>query len=316
MFPVDFSYARATCLEHALTLLGEAAEADRDAKVIAGGQSLLPMMKLRLSAPGLLIDIAAIEGLRGVATSGGTTVIGALTTYRDLQREADLTATYPAIGDALSVLADPQVRSRGTVGGCVAHGDPAADLPAVLLALGAHITIAGPAGTRTVALEEFLLGPYETDLAPDELVTAITLPAAPEGQDRPALGMAYEKFEQPASHLPLAGVAVTAEVREGVLASARVAVTGVAPRTFRAIRTERSLPGLPPPALAPTGAGPASGPAAPTPGIAESMAESGLVALSDQHASGPFRVHLAGILASRALARAAARAAGIKGGMQ
>jgi aerobic carbon-monoxide dehydrogenase medium subunit len=313
VFPVDFSYARATGLEHALALLGEAAGDGRDAKVIAGGQSLLPMMKLRLSAPELIIDIGGIEGLRGVAT-GGATVIGALTTYRDLQREASLVASYPAIGDALAVLADPQVRARGTVGGCVAHGDPAADLPAVLLALGAHITITGPAGTRTVALEQFLLGPYETDLAPDELVTAITLPATPGGQDAPALGMAYEKFEQPASHLPLAGVAVTAEVREGVLASASVAVTGVAPRPFRATQAERSLPGLPPPPLAPDGTGPARGSGAVTPGIAESMAEAGLVALSDQHASGPFRVHLAGVLARRALARAAARAAGIREG--
>jgi carbon-monoxide dehydrogenase medium subunit len=313
VFPVDFSYIRATCLEHALTLLGEAAEAGRDAKVIAGGQSLLPMMKLRLSAPEMLVDIAGLDGLRGITTAAGTTIIGSLTTYRDLQRAADLTAAYPAIGDALAVLADPQVRSRGTVGGCVAHGDPAADLPAVLLALDAHITIAGPAGTRAVALEQFLLGPYATDLAPDELVTAITLAAAQPSRTGKT-GMAYEKFEQPASHLPLAGVAVTAEVREGVVGSARVAVTGVAPKPFRATRTERSLPGLPPPPLGPGGPGPVGGPDTVTPGIAESMAESGLVALSDQHASGPFRVHLAGILASRALARAAARTAGITGG--
>ncbi|HTU76933.1 MAG TPA: xanthine dehydrogenase family protein subunit M [Trebonia sp.] len=308
MFPADFSYTRATCLEHALTLLGQAAGDGRDAKVIAGGQSLLPLMKLRLSAPELVIDIAGLQELRGVVADGDTTVIGALATYRDLQREADLTTTFPAMGDALAVLADPQVRARGTVGGCVAHGDPAADLPAVLLALDARVTIAGPAGTRTVALEYFLLGPFETDLAPDELVTAITLPAAP------AAGMAYEKFEQPASHLPLAGVAVTAEVRDGVLASARVAVTGVAPRPFRATRAERDLHGQPPPPLAPAGGGTASAAAARTCPIAESMAESGLVALSDQHASGPFRVHLAGILAHRALARAAARAAGLMGG--
>jgi carbon-monoxide dehydrogenase medium subunit len=309
VFPVDFSYARATGLEHALTLLREAAAAGRDAKVIAGGQSLLPMMKLRLSAPEVLIDIAGLDDLRGVASRAGTTVIGALTTYRDLQRAADLTATYPAIGDAIAVLADPQVRSRGTVGGCIAHGDPAADLPAVLLTLGAGLTVTGPAGTRTVALEDFLLGPYATDLAPDELVTAITLPAAP------ATGAAYEKFEQPASHLPLAGVAVTAEVRDGVVASARVAVTGVARKPFRATRTERSLPGVRPSALAPAGPGSPSGAAAGIPGIAESMAESGLVALSDQHASGRFRVHLAGILARRALARAAARAGETTGGM-
>jgi carbon-monoxide dehydrogenase medium subunit len=303
VFPVDFSYARATGLEHALALLREAATAGCEAKVIAGGQSLLPMMKLRLSAPELLIDIAGLDDLRGVDSGAGTTVIGALTTYRDLQRAAGLTTAYPAIGDALAVLADPQVRSRGTVGGCIAHGDPAADLPAVLLSLGAVVTITGPAGTRPVALEDFLLGPYATDLAPDELVTAITLPA-------PATGTAYEKFEQPASHLPLAGVAVTIEVRDGVVTSARVAVTGVASKPFRATRTERSLPGLPPPAGGPGGPGSPRGAVAGTPGIAESMAESGLVALSDQHASGPFRVHLAGVLARRALDRAADRAAG------
>jgi aerobic carbon-monoxide dehydrogenase medium subunit len=309
VFPVDFSYARATCLEHALALLAEAAEAGRDAKVIAGGQSLLPMMKLRLAAPELLIDIAGLDDLRGIARSEGAAVIGALTTYRELQREAGLTAAHPAVADALAVLADPQVRSRGTVGGCIAHGDPAADLPAVLIALGAHLTITGPAGTRAVALEDFLLGPYETGLAPDELVTSITLPAPAR-----ATGTAYEKFEQPASHLPLAGVAVTAEVRDGVIASARVAVTGVAPRPFLATRTQQSLPGQAPPPRGPAGPGSPGGAVAGVPGIAESLASYGLVALSDQHASGPFRVHLAGVLAGRALSRAAARATGTTGG--
>jgi carbon-monoxide dehydrogenase medium subunit len=293
MFPVDFSYARATSLNDALARLAAEAEAEADVKVLAGGQSLLPMMKLRLAAPELIIDIGGLMELKGVTIKpDGSTAIGALTTYRDLQRDERVTAAYPAIADALTVLADPQVRARGTVGGCVAHGDPAADLPAVLLALGAHVTIAGRDGIRAVPLDGFLLDVYTTDLAPHELVTAITLPPGP-------LGQAYEKFEQPASHLPLAGACAVAEVTDGVLTSARVTVTGVASRPFRSLITERTVAGLPLSAALPDVA---------ALGIAESMAEAGLTALGDQHASAPFRVHLAGVLAGRALARALDRA--------
>ena len=293
MFPVDFSYARATSLNDALARLGAEADAEADVKVLAGGQSLLPMMKLRLAAPELVIDIGGLAELKGATTeSDGTAVIGALTTYRELQRDLRVTAAFPAIADALQVLADPQVRARGTVGGCVAHGDPAADLPAVLLALGAHVTIAGRDGIRAVPLDGFLLDVYTTDLAPDELVTAITLPPGP-------LGQAYEKFEQPASHLPLAGVCAVAEVRDGVITSAKVAVTGVASRPFRSLVTERTVAGLPLSAALPDVA---------ALGVVESLAEAGRTALGDQHASGPFRVHLAGVLARRALARAIDRA--------
>jgi carbon-monoxide dehydrogenase medium subunit len=289
VFPADFSYVRAASLEHALVALDHDA-GQVDIKVLAGGQSLLPMMKLRLARPQVVIDIGEVAELKGVSTEAdGRTRIGALTTYRELQRDPRVTEAFPAVKDALDVLADAQVRARGTIGGCVAHGDPAADLPAVLLALDAQVTIASRTRSRTVGLDDFLLGLYATDLAEDELVTAVTLPAAPPGQ-------AYEKFEQPASRLPLAGVCVVAEVQDGLIAAVRVAVTGIGPRPFRALHSERTVPTH------------HTNPAETPIGIAASLAEHGFAPLADQHATGPFRVHLAEVLAQRALARAADRA--------
>jgi len=293
MFPADFGYVRAGSLAEALVLLEDAAGAeDGDAKLLAGGQSLLPMMKLRLATPSTLIDIGGIPELTGVTTdSDGSTVIRALTTYRTLQRDPSVTRRFPALSDALAVLADQQVRARGTVGGCVAHGDPAADLPAVLLAEDAAITLAGPDGTRRTPLDSFLRGVFATDLAVDEIVTAITLPAPP---GRGSTGSAYEKFEQPASHLPLAGVCAVVTMEEGVITSAGVAVTGVAGRPFRALGTERMLASAPPSDAAIE--------------AAASEVAAGVRPLSDQHASGPFRLHLAEVLTKRALARAIDRA--------
>jgi len=290
MFPADFAYARAGSLEHALDLLAAAHAAGEEAKLLAGGQSLLPMMKLRLAAPETLIDIGGLAELAGVTTGPAGLTIGALTTYRALQQEPRIGGALPAMTDALAVLADQQVRARGTVGGCVAHGDPAADLPAVLLALDARLTLTSAAGVRTTPLDSFLQGIFATDLAEDEIVTAITLPAAA------AEGSAYEKFEQPASHLPLAGVCAVVTMAGEVITSARVAVTGVAARPFRALGTERTL---------------LSAPAAPD-SIAAAAAEvpAGVRPLSDQHASGPFRLHLAEVLTRRALGRAVQRARG------
>ena len=292
MFPADFDYVRAGSLREALALLQTAAGSDEDAKLLAGGQSLLPMMKLRLATPGTLIDIGGIPELSGVTTDpDGATAIKALTTYRALQRDPFVTARFPALADALAVLADQQVRARGTVGGCVAHGDPAADLPAVLLAHDATITLAGRGGTRRTPLDSFLQGVFATDLAVDEIVTAITLPAPP-GRGR--TGSAYEKFEQPASHLPLAGVCAVVTIEDEVITSAGVAVTGVAGRAFRALDTERTLASAPPADAAIE--------------AAASQVAAGVRPLSDQHATGPFRLHLAEVLAKRALRRAVDRA--------
>jgi carbon-monoxide dehydrogenase medium subunit len=294
VFPADFAYARAGSLDDALELLSAARAEGTEAKILAGGQSLLPMMKLRLAMPETIIDIGGIPGLSGVTRdpATGTTVIGALTTYRELQRDPAITETFPAIADALAVLADQQVRARGTAGGCVAHGDPASDLPPVLLALDARVTIAGPSGTREAALGDFLQDVYSTDLAEDEIVTAITVASGPPGQ-------AYEKFPQPASHLPLAGACAAVEIKNGAVTRARVAITGVASRPYRSFHSERILAAAPlTPAL-----------------LASAAAGSGRVSedeavrpLSDQHASGPYRLKLAEAMTLRALTRAVERA--------
>jgi aerobic carbon-monoxide dehydrogenase medium subunit len=307
MFPADFAYARARSLDEALDLLGAAARAGEEAKLIAGGQSLLPMMKLRLAAPQVLIDIAGLTELTAGPSNGDTRTIGALTTYRQLGRERHAgrdgtpapvngapgpDAEIPALADALAVLADPQVRARGTIGGAVAHGDPAADLPAVLLALDAEVVIAARAGGREVALDDFLQGVYATDLAEDEIVTHLRVHAAD------ARGSAYEKFPHPASHLPLAGVCALVRLRDGVIERAAIAVTGISPRPYRAREAERLLAGAPP---APDALAAAAARVTQLDGREVSL-------LGDQHASGPYRAHLAAVLAGRALDRALGRA--------
>ena len=289
MFPADFGYARATSVPHALGLLAEARAAGEEAKFLAGGQSLLPMMKLRLAAPQILIDLAGIDDLKGVkGCDADAATFGALTTYRELERDATVTGRVPALADALAGLADPQVRARGTVGGAVAHGDPAADLPPVLLALNAKLTIASPAGTRQALLDDFLRGVFTTDLAQDEIVTAITV------RTSSARGSAYVKFPHPASHLPLAGVAAVVTMENERIARAEVAVTGISARPYRARHTERTLASSDP------------GPVL----LAEAAAQAAedVAPLSDQHASGPYRVHLAQVLARRAIATAIRRA--------
>jgi aerobic carbon-monoxide dehydrogenase medium subunit len=313
MFPAEFAYARAATLAHAFDLLEQAREEDAEAKLIAGGQSLLPLMKLRLAAPQILIDIADIADLKGITSNQTGTTIGATTTYRALTLDPGLALRHPAMTDALAVLADQQVRARGTIGGAVAHGDPAADLPAVLLALDATVEITARGGTRetgtretgtretrarTVELDDFLLGIYETDLAEDEIVTAITIrdPAGPTlGPAQP--GSAYEKFAHPASHLPIAGVCAAVTLENGSIASARVAVTGISPRPYRARDAERTLLSE-----------------SPRTSLlieqAASAVATGITPLSDHHASGPYRVHLAEVLTRRALTRAVARASG------
>jgi carbon-monoxide dehydrogenase medium subunit len=339
MFPADFAYARARSLDEAFDLLDEAAAAGQEAKLIAGGQSLLPMMKLRLAAPEVLIDIGGLKELRtGGFTAQGASfnmLIGALTTYRQLARDGFYSeglpvehdgqhrriGIVPAIADVLAVLADPQVRARGTIGGAVAHGDPASDLPAVLLALDASVTIAsrkgrhaettlgpehgGPiarrarlrddqnVGKREVPLDDFLQGIYTTDLAADEIVTHVRI------RTRGARGSAYEKFPHPASHLPLAGVCAVLRLKDGRITGAEVAVTGISPRPYRARETERVL----------VGADPAPGTLATAAAQVTALPDGQrLTLLGDQHASAPYRAHLAEVMARRALARALARA--------
>jgi carbon-monoxide dehydrogenase medium subunit len=336
MFPADFAYAHARSLDEALDLLDEAAEAGQEAKLIAGGQSLLPMMKLRLAAPEVLIDIGGLKELGSAGWYGSSHTIGALTTYRQLARQRfvsrdrapafvvngtpSLAEGVPAIGDALAVLADPQVRARGTIGGAVAHGDPAADLPAVLLALDAEVVIAGRPGRhehkssphqrflddsargrrqessadrQTMLLDDFLQGIYATDLAADEIITHVRI------STQGARGSAYEKFPHPASHLPLAGVCAVLRLRDGRIDGAEVAVTGISPRPYRARQTERMLAGADPVE---------SSFAAAAAQVTRRPDGSEATLLGDQHASAPYRAHLAEVLTRRALARALTRA--------
>lgn len=334
MFPSDFAYVRARCLDEALDLLDEAAEAGDEAKLIAGGQSLLPMMKLRLAAPQVLIDIADLDELKRDGFYGQSHTIGALTTYRQLSRQrhvdrdgnptgangaARLVSEAPALADALAVLADPQVRARGTIGGAVAHGDPASDLPAVLLALDAEVVIASRPGRhehkpspprhipgrprpdekpanvekQTMLLDDFLQGIYATDLAEDEIVTSVRI------DTRDARASAYEKFPHPASHLPLAGVCAVVRLAGGLIDGAEVAVTGISPRPYRARETERLLAGAPP---APETL------AAAAAQVTRLSATEEATLLGDHHASAPYRAHLAEVLTRRALARALTRA--------
>jgi carbon-monoxide dehydrogenase medium subunit len=306
MFPADFAYARARSLDETFDLLDEAATAGEEAKLIAGGQSLLPMMKLRLATPHVVIDLASLEELKGGQRTGYGHTIGALTTYRQLGRRyvsrdgtptrvngaAGLVDEVPALGDALAVLADPQVRARGTIGGAVAHGDPAADLPAVLLALDADLAIASRRGERVAALDGFLHGIYATDLAEDEVITHVRI------RTGDARGSAYEKFPHPASHLPLAGVCAVVRLKDGLIERVEVAVTGISPRPYRARETESLLNGAPPTpdALA----------AATTRVTRQDGQEVSL--LGDQHGSAPYRAHLAEVLTRRALAKALDRA--------
>lgn len=286
MYPADFAYVRPDDLGGVFAALREAGER---AKVIAGGQSLLPMMKLRLAAPAVLVDLAGAGELRGRFRLDSGVRIGALTTYRDLQHSRQLLDLLPGLADTLAVIADPQVRARGTIGGAVAHGDPTADLPALLLALDARVRTSSPRGERAVELADFLTGVFTTDLEEDEIVTAVDVPLP-----APGTGAAYEKFEQPASHLALCGVAVAVSVEHGRVARARVAMTGVTSSPRRLPEVEQLLLGA-----SPDGA---------LLDAAARAATHGVTPLEDLHASAAYRLQLLKLATRQAAAVALTRA--------
>jgi len=281
MFPNDFDYAAPTSLEEAIAILQQ----NPDAKVLAGGHSLLPLMKLRLSSPSMLVDIGKIDELKGIHMDGSVS-IGAYTTYRELEESQELATRLPIIRECMHELGDPQVRNRGTIGGSLAHADPAADLPAVVVALGAQINVAGPNGERTVAADDFFVDLLQSALEDGEILTAITLPQI-DGR----AGMAYEKFENPASGYAICGVAaVVRKNDDGSLADCRITVTGAGPKVQRARAAEDALEG---------GADVAA---------AAEKASDGLDFIGDLHASEEYRAHLTRVLTKRALAKAMERA--------
>lgn len=286
MIPAAFGYVRPTSLDEAVDLL---AKGGASTKVIAGGHSLLPLMKLRLAQPGRLVDIGRIAELKGVRTlADGRTAIGALTTYAELLDSP--VRHYGLLGDALPSIGDVQVRNKGTIGGAIAHADPASDLPACLLALDAELVARSSRGERTLPIATFFEGPFQTALAEDEILTEIRLPGP-----RDDAGSAYVSLEQPASGYALVGVAaVVARAAAGKpLSLVRIGITGVGPVAYRAEAVEKALGG--------------------TDGSRKAIAEAashavdGITVNADIHADRDYRAEMARVIAKRALEAAVGR---------
>ncbi len=236
MYAPEFDYYRAASVAEAAELLAK----HPDSKVLAGGHSLIPILKVRLAAPSALIDIGRIDGLRGIDSEAGTIRIGSLTTHAELAASRTLSDSATALSEAAGMIGDPAVRNRGTIGGNVAHADPASDLPAVLECLGAEFVIAGPGGERKVAASGFFEGLMTTAVGEHDILTAIELPAAGPGE-----GSAYAKFAHPASRYAVIGVAAKVSAIDGRCTAASVALGGLVPAPVRAEAVEQALVGAP-----------------------------------------------------------------------
>ena len=232
MFAAAFDYYRAGSIAEAHKLLRE----HPDARLLAGGHSLIPLMKMRLAMPAALVDIGRIAALKGITARGASLRIGSLTTHAELASSPALQSACPMLAEAAGLIGDSQVRNMGTIGGNIAHADPASDLPAVLLALDATIHAAGPNGERAIPIAGFFQGMMTTALGPDEILTAIDVPAKQAGQ-----GMAYVKFRHPASGYAVLGAAAVVSVADGACTSARVAIGGLLPAPVRCGDVERTL---------------------------------------------------------------------------
>lgn len=279
MYPGQFEYQRPSSVQEAVAILA----GDPEAKVLAGGHSLVPAMKLRLAMPGTLVDIGRIAELKGITVNGGAT-IGAMTTYDELQDSAELTNAFPVIKETVNIVGDPAVRARGTLGGSLAHSDPAADFTAVMLALGASVKATGSNGEREISADDLFVDLLTTSLEPDEILTSISVPALN------GAGAAYEKHAHPASGYAVVGVAAVVKVEGGNFTSARVAVTGATSKATRATAAEQALIGKP--ANADTIA------------AAAAKAADGLELNGDVYASAEYRGQLIKVLAKRAITRA------------
>jgi aerobic carbon-monoxide dehydrogenase medium subunit len=287
MYAPSFDYYRARSVADAHQLLA----AHPGAKLLAGGHSLLPLLKLRLAAPPALVDIGRIPELRGISRQGDWIRIGALTTHAELAASADLRDGAPALADAAALVGDPAVRNRGTIGGNIAHADPASDLPTVLVALDARMVAAGPGGERTIPADQFFTGIMTTALSEDEILVAVHMPASARGQ-----GSAYEKFSHPASRYAVLGVAAWVAVTNGACSAARIALGGLLPNARRASSAERALIGK---ALSDDTIAAAA---------EQVAADLGNDVAGDIYASAEYRRAMAPVFTKRALTNAAARA--------
>ena len=289
MIPASFDYHAPGSVEEAVEILRGY---DGDAKVLAGGHSLLPLLKLRFLQPAALVDIGRVPGLAYIRPDGDAIAIGALTTYNDVERSTDLARQARVLTDAAALVADVQVRNRGTFCGSLAHADPAGDPPAVAFALDAELQVQGPNGSRVVGVDDWFVDTLQSALEPDEVLTGVRLPMPPARS-----GSAYRKFEQPASHYALVGIAALVSLAEdGSVARCRVGVTGVGPIAYRASGVETALQGSRPDEAA----------------LREAAAHvtDGVDVLGDLHASPRYRGHVASVYTQRALAAAIARASG------
>jgi carbon-monoxide dehydrogenase medium subunit len=285
MYPTSFDYHRPRSLAEASDLLKK----DADAKPLAGGHSLLPAMKLRLATPTALVDLAGIKELLGIQAAGAALRIGALTTHAAVAASDVVRSSCPLLAETAAHIGDAQVRNRGTIGGSLAHADPAADYPTALLALGATVETGG-ASSRRVPVADFFTGLFQTVLGPGEIVTAVHVPTYGKGT-----GGAYEKHRHPASSYAVVGVAALVTLDGGKCSKVSLVVGGVSVNPVRAAAAEAALTGQ-----APGEAAFAAAAAKVGAGLAKPI--------SDLYASGDYRVHLASVLARRALAAAAARA--------
>jgi len=238
MIPAEFDYHAPTTVADAVRLLGELGP---DARPLAGGHSLLPMMKLRFAQPAHLVDLNRIDALRGIREEDGAIVIGAMTVENDLIGSAILERRVPLLAEAARQIGDPQVRNRGTIGGDLVHGDPANDHPAIAIVLDAALVLAGPQGTRTLAAENFFLGPFATAMSEGELLVEIRVPGL-----APGTGYAYEKLKRKTGDWATAAAAVVLRLDGGVVSAARIALTNVAPTPLRARDAEAALIGKAP----------------------------------------------------------------------
>jgi aerobic carbon-monoxide dehydrogenase medium subunit len=285
--PPPFAYAAPTTLDEAVGLLTEHAEAEP--RVLAGGQSLIPLMNFRLAKPGFLVDLRNVAGLAGVRRDGDVLVIGAMTRMSELERSPEVAVAAPLLAEAVGLVAHTPVRNSGTIGGSLAHADPAAELPAVALAADAELVATGPGGSRRIPAAEFLRGPFSTALAPDEILTEVRLPVWPGGH-------AYVEFSRIHANFAVVGVAVLAELDGGRISRSALAVTGVAPTAIRATAAEQVLAGADAAGLAAAAAEAAQA------GVA------GLAPAGDLHASQQTRLALARTYLRRGIELAVSRA--------
>jgi aerobic carbon-monoxide dehydrogenase medium subunit len=283
MIPAKFEYVRPSSLDDAIRALADGGD---DAKVIAGGQSLMPLLRLRLAYPDLLVDLGGLEELRGVSDAGADLLIGARTTHYQLVHDPLIAEHCGLLAQAAGTVADPAVRHRGTLGGSLAHADPAGDLPAVILALNATMLASGPAGQREIAAADFFVDYLTTTLDQGEILTGIRVPKL--GND---WGYRYEKFHRTAQAWAIVGVAALARRSNGQVAEARIGLTNMGPVPIRAAAVEAAATGADASAATLT--------------AAAAAAADGTNPPADLHGAPDYRSHLARVLTGRALAAAA-----------